>query len=64
MYETTQSGAVFGVGDYVTDGRAEAQVVGFSTDGVMVTIEYTDTKEQATVPQDRIVEQNGELRVV
>jgi hypothetical protein len=64
MYKTTESGAVYGIGDYLSDGRAEAQIIEFSPDGVMVTIEYTDTEERATIAQDRVVEQNDELRVV
>jgi len=64
MHETTESGAVYGVGDYLSDGRAEAQIIEFSPDGVMVTIEYTDTAERATIVQDRIIEHNGELQIV
>jgi len=53
----------FGVGDFVQDGRAEAQIVEFSPDGFMVTIEYTDTHDTFRLQSNRVVRQNGELRV-
>jgi hypothetical protein len=50
------------VGEFVQDGRAEAKIT--DIDGAMVEIEYTDTRERTHVQDNRIVEQNGSLRVV
>jgi len=58
------NGAQFEVGEFVQDGRAEAQIVEISPDGAAVTIEYTDTHEQIRIQDTQIVRQNGELRVM
>jgi len=60
---TTQTGAHYAQGDFVQDGRAEAQITDISPDRMMVTIEYTDTRETMVIQANRIVEQTGELRV-
>jgi len=54
----------FEVGEFVQDGRAEAQIVEFSPDGFMVTIEYTDSHDTFRLQSNRLVRRNGELRVV
>jgi len=53
----------FEVGEFVQDGRAEAQIIETSPDGVTVTIEYTDTHDTLRLQSNRVVRQNGELRV-
>jgi len=52
----------FEVGEFVQDGRAEAQIIETSPDGT-VTIEYTDTHDTLRLQSNRVVRQNGELRV-
>jgi len=53
----------FEVGEVVQDGRAEAQIIDTSPDG-MVTIEYTDTHDTFRLASNRVIRRSGELRVV
>jgi len=54
----------FEVGEFVQDGRAEAEIIGTSPDAAMVTIEYTDTHDTFRLASNRLIRRNGELRVV
>mgnify|MGYP000391422919 FL=1 len=52
------------VGQFVQDGRAEAEIVEISPDGMEVVIQYTDTHETIRLMRNRFQRADGELHAV
>lgn len=52
------------VGQFVQDGRAEAEIVEISPDRHEVVIEYTDSHERMRLMRNRFQDRHSEIHVV